>query len=88
MESALNLIKYACEIGIDAIIIQDIGLVSLIRKAAPNMTLHASTQMSVHTAEAAKMLYDMGFERVVLSRELSKTEIKEIADKLKSMNYR
>ena len=86
MESALNLIKYACEIGIDAIIIQDIGLVSLIRKAAPNMTLHASTQMSVHTAEAAKMLYDMGFERVVLARELSKTEIKEIADKLKSMN--
>ena len=47
MESALNLIKYACEIGIDAIIIQDMGLVSLIRKVAPNMVLHASTQMSV-----------------------------------------
>lgn len=86
MESALKLIKYACEIGIDAVIIQDIGLASLVRKAAPDMVLHASTQMSVHTAEAAKMLYDMGFERVVLARELSKSEIKEIADKLRNMN--
>ena len=86
IESALKLIEYACKIGIDAVIIQDIGLASLIKKAAPNMVLHASTQMSVHTAEAAKMLYDMGFERVVLARELSKLEIKEIADKLKAMN--
>lgn len=86
IESALHLIEYACKIGIDAVIVQDIGLASLIRKAAPNMVLHASTQMSVHTAEAAKMLYDMGFERVVLARELSKAEIKEIADKLREIN--
>lgn len=83
LDSALRLIEYACEIGIDAVIVQDIGLASLIRSAAPKMALHASTQMSVHTPEAAKMLYDMGFERAVLARELSKTEIKEISDKLK-----
>lgn len=86
LESALKLIEYACEIGIDAVIVQDIGLASLIRSAAPKIAVHASTQMSVHTSEAAKMLYDMGFERVVLARELSKSEIKEIADNLKKAN--
>lgn len=86
IHAALELIKYACESHIDAVIVQDIGLASLIRKAAPNMVLHASTQMSVHTSEAAKMLYDMGFERVVLARELSKNEIIEIADTLRRDN--
>lgn len=84
--SALDLIKFACEIHIDAVIVQDIGLASLIRSAAPKMALHASTQMSVHTPEAAKMLYDMGFERAVLARELSKNEIIQIADTLRQNN--
>lgn len=83
LAAALDLIKYACEIHVDAIIVQDIGLASLIHSAAPKMALHASTQMSVHTAEGAKLLYDMGFERVVLARELSKSEIKDIADTLR-----
>ena len=48
INTALNEAQYACEIGIDAIIIQDIGLASLISRAAPDMPLHASTQMSVH----------------------------------------
>lgn len=81
--AALDLIEYACNIHIDAVIVQDIGLASLIKKAAPEMPLHASTQMSAHTPDAVKMLYDMGFKRVVLSRELSKKEIVEIADALR-----
>ncbi len=81
--AALDLIEYACDIHIDAVIVQDIGLASLIKKASPDMPLHASTQMSAHTPGAVKMLYDMGFKRVVLSRELSKKEIIEIADVLR-----
>ena len=63
---------------IDAIIIQDIGLASLIKKAIPDLPLHASTQMSVHTEYGAKALYEMGFKRVVLARELSLDEIERI----------
>lgn len=84
--AALELVKYACDIHADAIIVQDIGLASLIKRAAPDMPLHASTQMSAHTPDAVKMLYDMGFKRVVLSRELSKKEIIEIADTLSRDN--
>lgn len=78
MEQALALVKTAASADIDALIIQDLGLVSLIRQMAPDLPLHASTQLSVHTPYGVKALYEMGFERVVLSRELSLAEIKEI----------
>lgn len=81
MEEALRLAKDAARMDIDAIIVQDIGLAMLIKKAIPDLPLHASTQMSVHTASGAKALYDMGFQRVVLARELSIDEIKVITDK-------
>lgn len=81
LKKALKIIEYACSIPVDAIIIQDIGLISLVREAAPGMRLHASTQMSVHTLKGVELLADMGFKRVVLSRELSRDEIAEIAEK-------
>ncbi len=80
MQSALNTASIAVKYGIDAIIVQDIGLASLLKKSCPDVKLHASTQMSIHTPEGAKLLYDMGFDRVVLSRELSENEIKEIVN--------
>lgn len=80
MQDALNLAITAAKADIDAIIIQDLGLVSLIQKAIPDLPLHASTQMTVHTPYGAKALYEMGFKRVVVSRELSLSEIKEIRD--------
>ena len=79
MKAALSLVEYACSIGIDALIVQDIGLVRHVRKAAPALRLHASTQMSVHTPSGVRFLAQEGFSRVVLSRELSLSEIKEIA---------
>ncbi len=79
LESALELIRNAYNFGLDAVIVQDIGLASLIRRHLPNLRLHGSTQMSIHTPSGAKALYEMGFSRVVLSRELSLSEIKEIA---------
>ena len=80
MPAALELAKRAAKADIDAIIIQDMGLVTLIRQAIPELPLHASTQMTVHTPCGAKALYELGFKRVVVSRELSLAEIKEIRD--------
>ena len=78
MRDALELAIRAARADIDAIIIQDLGLVSLLKKAVPDLPLHASTQMTVHTPCGAKALYEMGFKRVVVSREMSFEEIKEI----------
>lgn len=78
MAQALELVKTAAKADIDALIIQDLGLVSLIKRIVPDLPLHASTQLTVHTPYGARALYEMGFERVVLSRELSLDEIKEI----------
>ena len=81
-ERELNeMLEYAYELndaGADALIIQDIGAAELIRKALPDMPLHASTQMTVTSLEGVRYLEDMGFSRVVLARELSRGEIEYI----------
>lgn len=64
---------------VDALIIQDLGVFYLAKRLLPEVELHASTQMAVHNAEGAKFLQSIGFKRVVLARELSLREIKEIA---------
>ncbi len=64
--------------GNDGVIIQDLGLVDIIRRHYPELKLHGSTQMAVHTAEGVRELRDLGFERVVLSRELTLREIENI----------
>ena len=65
-------------LGADAFIVQDLGLASVLKKAIPEIVLHASTQCACHSADGAKILADMGFERVVLARELNINEIKSI----------
>lgn len=79
IDSAMKLIEYACSIGIDALIMQDLGLIRLVRQACPDMPVHGSTQLSVHTPAGVEHLYRLGLTRAVLSRELSKKEIEEIA---------
>lgn len=64
--------------GCDGVIIQDLGLVEIIRKYYPDLKLHGSTQLAVHTVEGVKEMEDLGFERVVLSRELTLSEIENI----------
>lgn len=80
LAEALELVMSAAAADIDAVIVQDMGLVSLIRRAVPDLPLHASTQMSVHTPRGAMALYEQGFRRVVVSRELSLGEIREIRE--------
>ncbi len=81
LKKALEVIEYACELPVDAVIIQDMGLAGLVKRAAPGLRLHASTQMSVHTLGGVELLAEQGFKRVVLSRELSRDEIERIAAK-------
>ncbi len=71
-------IRDACQAGVDALIIQDTGVLRVAKMCAPTMPLHASTQMSVHTLAGVKMLSEMGFSRAVLARELSLDEIEYI----------
>jgi len=81
VENALKLLSWLREIGTDAIIIQDLGLIALARKYLPDLLLHASTQMTLHNSEGVKFAKKMGIERVVLSRECSLEEIKRIKEK-------
>lgn len=86
MEEAVEKAVSAANCGIDAIITADIGFAKVIKKVLPNMSLHASTQMTVHSKAALPALKEMGFSRVVISREMSKEEIKEFCLEAKKEN--
>lgn len=81
MQEAVEYAAKVYEMGVDAFIIQDIGLASNLKKAIPEITIHASTQMTTYNSEGVAELEKMGFSRVVLARELSLQEIKEICQK-------
>lgn len=78
LNEAISLAVFAYNCGVDAIIIQDLGLAKFLHTNYPEITLHASTQMTVHNLEGIKQLEAFGFKRVVLSRELSISEIEYI----------
>lgn len=78
MNKAIELAQKAYSYGIDAIIVQDLGLACYLIKNFPDLAVHASTQLSVHNLEGVLTLQKMGFSRVVLSRELSLQEIEYI----------
>ena len=67
--------REACRFGVDAIIVQDLGVMRAVRQAVPEVPLHASTQMSVHNLEGVKMAAAMGLKRVVAARELSRNKL-------------
>ena len=75
---AAQLAAQASDMGVDALIVQDLGVVRMLKQAAPDLPLHASTQMSVHSLDGVKRCADLGFQRVVLSRELSRDQIEYI----------
>ena len=66
------------EAGVDAVLVQDLGLVRLIRAVSPDLAIHASTQMTLTSAECIRVATELGIERVVLARELSVDEIHKI----------
>lgn len=80
LEDALSYVKYLESIGVDALIIQDRGLLKVIEDIC--LPLHASTQMGIHSPEGALWAEENGFERVILARELNQDEIRQIRDKV------
>ena len=75
---AVNTVKSVANAKVDAVIIQDLAVLNIVKTVCPDMPRHASTQMSIHNADGAKMLERLGFTRVVPARELSLEELKII----------
>ena len=73
-----SLIRHAADSGVDAFIVQDLGIVQYCRQIAPHIPIHGSTQMTVHSLPGVQLLAAWGLQRVVLSRELSRDEIRYI----------
>ena len=78
LQSALDTVVKAYNMGVDAFIVQDLGLAKIICENYPEIELHASTQMGIHNLEGVKFIEQFGFKRVVLARETPLSEIKRI----------
>src|SRR5262249_49283347 len=78
LEEAAKTLASIAEAGADAIIIQDAGIARLARRIAPELEIHGSTQMSITSAEGARFAEQLGISRIVLARELSLDEVREL----------
>lgn len=80
IKGLLPFIKLVNQSCIDAVIVQDLGLAEYLRNVAPDLPVHASTQMTIHNLDGVKLANELGFSRVVLSRELPESQIKYICE--------
>ena len=78
VEDFLNFVRYAHKSGIDAVLIQDLGMYDLIHQKFPDLEIHASTQLHIHNLEGALVAKKLGFKRIVLARETDIDTIKKI----------
>ena len=83
LERAAQLLIAAAEAGVDAVIVQDVGLCRLARRLVPGLTLHASTQMSITSAAGVAQAASLGCERVVLARELALRDLERLQHQLR-----
>ena len=79
MEAAIRYAQFLYEHGADALIIQDLGLFDVVHQCLPDMELHASTQMHLHNEAGIKLMHEAGMKRIVLPRETTIDEIRELA---------
>ena len=82
MEAFRDAARRACEMGVDAALVSDLGAFLMLRRDVPDLKLHISTQANTLNAEAARFYYDQGAERIVLARELSLQRIGEMRKQL------
>lgn len=82
VERFINYIDFIHKSGVDAVIMQDIGMIDLVRKTYPNLEIHASTQAHIHNLEGVKLCEELGIKRVVLARETPMELVKEIKDNI------
>lgn len=85
MNDAVNAAIFAAKAGVSAIIVQDLGLAAELHRVLPGLPLHASTQLSVHSPSALKLLKELGFTRVVPAREMSKNELTAFCSRAKEL---
>lgn len=78
LETALRYASFLHDSGVDAIIVQDLGLGELVRRALPDLELHMSTQATITDVESAKVVHELGYRRIVVARELALPEIATI----------
>ncbi|MCL1834845.1 MAG: U32 family peptidase [Oscillospiraceae bacterium] len=75
LSEAAELAKEACRLGVDAVVVQDLGVLMAIRKSAPDVPVYAGEQMCIHNVEGVKMAAALGMKRVIVSRELSRRKL-------------
>ena len=80
VDDLCDVLELLCRIGADAVLVQDMGVVRIARERFPELTLHASTQMTVNNAQGARLMKELGFSRVVPARECSLAELRCMAD--------
>ena len=80
VDECFRYIEYLYKIGVDALIMQDIGLINLVHSRIPDFTIHASTQMHNYSRESIKYLKELGASRIVFAREVSIEDLKDIDD--------
>ncbi|HWQ48620.1 MAG TPA: DUF3656 domain-containing protein [Methanosarcina sp.] len=80
LQHALEIVDCAYAAGIDAVIFQDLGLLKLLKEIYPDLELHASTQMTIHNKGGVDFVSGLGAKRVIVSRELTAVEVKDIVD--------
>lgn len=79
MEEVARYLNYLYQLGVDAVIVQDVGVAKLVHELFPDFEIHASTQMTIHNAAGINLLASYGVKRVVLAREMTLEDIKAIA---------
>jgi len=84
-QAALDFVAELYKLNIDAVIVQDLGLLGAIRHLIPDLKVHASTQMTIHNLAGAQLLRDQGIKRIVLAREMNLSEISELGRQLKDV---
>ncbi len=75
LPGAAEVAAHASDIGVDAVIVQDLGVARMLRQSVPDVPIHGSTQMTIHSLDGVKACADLGMSRVVLGRELSRDQI-------------
>ena len=81
VDDFIKFVRFAHQNGVDAVLIQDLGMYDLIHQKFPDLEIHASTQMHIHNVEGALVAKKLGFKRIVLARETDIDTIKEIKEK-------
>lgn len=82
VDNFIDFIRFVHKNNIDAVLIQDFGMLDLIRKKFPNLEIHASTQMHIHNKSGALIAKKLGIKRIVIARETSIQEIRKIKDEV------